>query len=295
MSRLSYGDFLKNKFGGIKVQKISVNAGFSCPNRDGTIGYGGCIYCNNRSFTPSYCFESKEIKKQIESGVSFFSNKYPEMKYLPYFQSYSNTFTGDLSDLRKLYLTAIDNTDVVGLIIGTRPDCLPTKVLDILSEINEKKPVIVELGAETSHNETLKIINRGHNWECVVEAVERLNNRNIGVGLHLICGLPGEEEDKILQTVERSSSLAVETLKFHHLQILKDTRLHNLWESGQLEIRTFSLDEYIDLCIKIVNLVPENIVIERFLSTAPPDMVISPKWGLKNYEFMNILNNRLKL
>lgn len=285
---------MQEKFPGKKVQKISLNAGFSCPNRDGTIGHGGCIYCDNSSFTPGYCFKSEDITFQLEEGKKFFAKKYPQMKYLAYFQSFSNTFGRSVGELEAIYREAMGVEDVVGLIIGTRPDTLPSEVIALLARLNEEIPVIVEIGAETSHDETLRLINRGHSWRDVEDAVTRLNAEGISVGLHLIAGLPGENEDMLLQTVKRSVALPIESIKMHHLQVLRNTQLALLIEEGKLQINPFTVEKYIDLCIKIVKLVPQNIAIERFLASSPPEKVVMPKWGLKNYEFTNLLKLKLK-
>lgn len=289
-----FGAYMEEKFPGMKVQKISVNAGFSCPNRDGTIGTGGCIYCDNASFTPGYCFNSGDIRSQLEAGKQFFSRKYDKMQYLAYFQSFSNTFGKSADELREMYEEAISVEGVVGLIIGTRPDTLPQDVVEMLGELNRKCPVIVELGAETSHDETLQLINRGHTWAQVEDAVKRLSEAGISVGLHLIMGLPGETEKMHLQTIERAAALPIESLKLHQLQVLKGTPLADKIDRGELTVRKFPLEEYIQLCVKIVKIIPEHIAIERFVAVAPPGKLISPKWGLKNYEFTNILKNRLK-
>lgn len=284
---------MKEKFPDEKVQKISINAGFSCPNRDGTIGFGGCIYCDNTSFTPGYCFSNHDISSQLEAGKNFFARKYPKMKYLAYFQSFSNTFGQPVEELEKMYREAMAVEGVAGLIIGTRPDTLPDEIVELLGRLNMEKPVIVELGAETCHDCTLELINRGHTWADVVDAVNRLNAAGISVGLHLIEGLPGENEEMMLETVRKAVSLPIESLKFHHLQVLNGTPLERLWKEKKLDVHPFNVEEYIDLCIKIIKLVPENIAIERFLASSPPDRVVSPKWGMKNYEFVNLLRSRL--
>lgn len=289
-----YAEYLKRFFPDFKVQKISVNAGFSCPNRDGTIGKGGCIYCDNSSFTPSYCFSTHDVARQLEAGKSFFGRKYPEMKYLAYFQSYTNTATADIQRLEALYAQALEVEDVVGLIIGTRPDCVPDEIADLIGRINRRRMVFVELGAESSHDDTLALINRGHLWEDTVAAVNRLASRGISVGLHLICGLPGEDEVRILETVRRAVELPVESLKFHHLQVLSGTELERRWKAGELEVKPFSAENYIELCRKIINLVPRRIAIERFLASSPPAKVVAPKWGLKNYEFTHRLLRELE-
>ncbi len=280
-------------FPGIKVQKLSIDAGFSCPNRDGSIGLGGCIYCNNASFTPSYCSPADPIEVQIEKGKEFFKRKYPEMKYLAYFQSYTNTFGRSADELFSMYNKAAEIEDIVGIIIGTRPDCLPDELLDKLAILNSKKPVIVEIGAETSSDSTLRLINRNHTWQDVEDAVFRLHNRGIRTGLHLIAGLPGESEEQVLATVRKACSLPIDSIKMHQLQIVEGTPLLRKWQSGEIEVQPFSLEDYLDLCVKIVNVVPQHICIERFLSSSPPEMVVAPKWGLKNYQFTNLLKKKL--
>lgn len=289
-----FGDYMAEKFPGIKVQKISVNAGFSCPNRDGTIGRGGCIYCDNSSFTPGYCFSNESISSQLNAGKAFFARKYPKMKYLAYFQSFSNTFGRPVEELERMYREALDVEDVVGLIVGTRPDTLPLETVELLHGLNRERPVIVEIGAETCHDGTLALINRGHKWSDVEDAVMRLHEAGISVGLHLIAGLPGETPEMTLESVRRAVALPIDSVKIHHLQILRNTRLAQLWERGDVDVERYTVEKYIDLCVKIINLVPRNIAIERFLASSPTEKVISPHWGLKNHEFTNILKNRLK-
>lgn len=280
---------MREKFPGHKVQKISINAGFSCPNRDGSIGTGGCIYCDNTSFTPTYCFSADSVARQLESGKAFFARKYPEMKYLAYFQSFSNTY-GDVSRLRSLYLEAAGVEDVVGIIVGTRPDMLDDGVVEMLAELRRNTEVMVEIGAESSFDETLRLVNRGHSWSDVEEAVKRLAAVGIPVGLHLIAGLPGETREMTLQTVAKAVALPIESIKLHHLQILSGTPLERMWRSGEIEVASFTVEEYLDLCRRVVEIVPRHIAIERFLASAPPGKVVSPRWNLKNYQFVNRLN-----
>ena len=291
---MDYQSYIKSIYPDNKVQKISVNAGFTCPNRDGSIGKGGCLYCRNDSFTPSYCLIGDSVTEQIEKGKKFFSRKYKDMKYLAYFQSYTNTYGKDISKITSLYIEALACEDVVGLVIGTRPDTLPDSILDFLKEVNRNTPVFIEIGAETSHDSTLKTINRGHKWRDVVESVNKVSSRGLHCGLHLIAGLPGETIDMMLETVERACNLPIETLKMHHLQILKYTPLHKLWLDGILDIHPFTLEEYLEFCLRVVDMVPNHIVIERFLAQSPPEIVVAPKWGLKNYQFMNLLRNKIK-
>ncbi|MDE7495571.1 MAG: TIGR01212 family radical SAM protein [Muribaculaceae bacterium] len=292
--RKSYSDYLVGVFPGIKVQKISVNAGRSCPNRDGTIGRGGCIYCDNRSFTPAYCMQPDSVKEQIEAGKEFFSRKYPEMKYLAYFQSYTNTYGADITNLERLYREAMDCEGIVGIVIGTRPDTLPDSVIELLARLNREKPIFLEIGAESTCDDTLRLINRGHTWNCTEDAVRRAAAAGLRCGLHLIAGLPGEDDEQVIRNVEKACALPIDTLKLHQLQIIKGTPLHRAWEEGAIDVKPYSLERYLNLCVRISRMVPENIVLERFLAQAPPGMVVAPKWGLKNYQFMNLLHNALK-
>ncbi|MDE5773289.1 MAG: TIGR01212 family radical SAM protein [Muribaculaceae bacterium] len=288
-----YSAYLAERFPGVKVQKISVNAGLGCPNRDGTIGTGGCIYCDNSSFTPAYCMAGDDVAIQLEKGKDFFSHKYPEMKYLAYFQSFTGTYSQGVEELRVLYDKAIAIPDVVGLIIGTRPDTLPDEVIDLLSEINDRLPVIVEIGVETSDNDTLRLINRNHTWSDVVSAVRRLSGRGIDVGVHLIAGLPGENMERTLQSVRDVCRLPISTIKIHQLQVIRGTLLHKAISQGKINIEPYTLEQYLKLCIMIIEEVPRHIAIERFLASAPPQMVVAPQWGIKNYEFVNKLRSIL--
>ena len=290
-----FSEYMLEVFPGMKVQKLSIDAGFTCPNRDGSIGRGGCIYCNNASFTPGYCSPRDPVEVQIEKGKAFFRRKYPEMKYLAYFQSYTNTFGRSADALTDMYRKASESGDVVGVIIGTRPDCIPDDLLDGLAGLNRRKPVIVEIGAETSSDETLRLINRNHTWAQVEDSVERLHSKGIRVGLHLIAGLPGENGEDVIKTVRKACALPIDSIKMHQLQIVKGTPLLERWEKREIEVEPFTLEDYLELCVKIVETVPRHICIERFLASSPPEMVAAPKWGLKNYQFTNLLHNRLKI
>lgn len=286
-----YSDFLSELFDD-KVQKLTVDAGFSCPNRDGKLSAGGCIYCNNNSFSPETGSRRKSIEQQLDDGKQFFAKKYSDMRYVAYFQSYTNTY-GDVPQLMSLYRRALAVDDVVGLIIGTRPDCMPDELLAELAKLNADKPVIVEYGAESSHDRTLELINRCHSWADTVDAVMRTHAAGLNVGLHFILGLPGEDEQMMLQTVDRLSELPVQTVKFHQLQVIKSTKLARDYESGTIELKLFEVEEYIDLCVKIVKRLRRDIAIERFVSQSPDGLLIAPRWGLKNYQFQHLLNNRL--
>lgn len=285
----TYSEYLSELFPGGKVQKISVNAGFSCPNRDGSIGTKGCDYCRNDSFTPSYCMEGDDLEQQIAKGKEFFRRKYPEMRFIVYFQSYTNTY-GSLSNLESLYRRAMKDSEVVGLAIGTRPDTLPDDVLGLMAELNREKPILLEIGAETSDNRTLSQINRRHTWEDVEDAVRRASRKGLHCGLHLIAGLPGETHQRIIQSVEDACRLPIDSLKIHQLQILKGTVLEKKWIEGSADFSPFTLEDYLVICRRIMQIVPDHIVIERWLAQSPPELVVAPKWGLKNYQFTNMLN-----
>lgn len=285
-----FADFLSEHFEG-KVQKIAVNAGFTCPNRDGTKGTGGCTYCNNQSFNPGYCAPSLSVSEQLEQGKAFFGRKYPEMKYLAYFQAYTNTHSDDIDRLIGLYREALEVTDVVGLIIGTRPDCMPQPLLDRLTQLPGW--VMVEYGAESASDETLVRVNRCHTWADTADAVRRTHEAGLPCGLHLIMGLPGEDEAKMLATIDRVNELPVDTVKIHQLQLIRGTRMARDVEAGLYDIPRFTAEEYIELCVKLLRRLRPDIAVERFVSQSPPELLIYPRWKLKNYQFTNLLHKRL--
>ena len=286
-----YSDFLSEHFG-CKVQKLTVNAGFSCPNRDGTKGYGGCTYCNNQTFNPEYCAPSLSVSDQLRRGREFFARKYPDMSYLAYFQAYTNTHSDDIERLMGLYEEALSVEGVVGLIIGTRPDCMPQTLLDRLAALPAW--VMIEYGAESACDVTLEKINRCHTWADTVDAVNRTHRAGIPCGLHLIMGLPGEDEECMLTTVGRVNELPVDTVKFHQLQLVRGTRMARDVEQGLYDNPRFTAEEYADLCVKMLARLRPDIAVERFVSQSPSDLLIYPRWGLKNYQFTNMLNNRLR-
>lgn len=286
-----FADFLSEHFEG-KVQKIAVNAGFTCPNRDGTKGTGGCTYCNNQSFNPGYCAPSLSVSEQLEQGKAFFGRKYPEMKYLAYFQAYTNTHSDDIDRLIGLYREALEVTDVVGLIIGTRPDCMPQPLLDRLTQLPGW--VMVEYGAESASDETLVRVNRCHTWADTADAVHRTHEVGLPCGLHLIMGLPGEDEATMLATIDRVNELPVDTVKIHQLQLIRGTRMARDVEAGLYDIPRFTAEEYIELCVKLLRRLRPDIAVERFVSQSPPELLIYPRWNLKNYQFTNLLHKRLR-
>lgn len=299
-----YGNWIRNKFG-YRVQKISIDAGFSCPNRDGSIGKGGCIYCNNASFSPSYCsdtanrqsqeemlnLETDNIRRQLRRGKQFFDRKYPDMKYIAYFQSFTNTY-GPIARLKALYEAALNEKDVVGISIATRPDCVSDETLDYLETLIKKTFLTMEYGVESLNDKTLQIINRGHDSSCSINIIRNTHARGITTCAHLILGLPDEDEDEILSQVDIVNSLPIDILKLHQLQITRGTLLEkdvNL----QKRCTLFSPEEYIQLIGKYIKKLRPEIVLERFTSQSPSDLLIAPRWGLKNYEFTNLLEKHL--
>lgn len=279
-----YNDFsrwIRNKFP-YRVQKLSIDGGFSCPNRDGKLSRGGCSYCDNRTFNPSYCDRRRSIAEQIAEGKQFFSRKYPDMKYLAYFQAFSNTYA-PVGKLRKLYEEALAQDDVVGLVVGTRPDCVAADVMDLLQELSRQTFLILEFGIESTNNTTLRLINRGHDYDCSRRAVEEAHRRGIITGGHVILGLPGETPEESVRQAGDISALPLDILKIHQMQVVRGTRLAQQYEEEPFHV--YDVDEYICLVADYIEHLRPSLVLERFVSQSPAEMLIAPRWGLKNYEF----------
>ena len=285
-----YGTWIRHRFP-FRVQKISIDAGFTCPNRDGRLSTGGCIYCDNRTFNPAYCQRKDSITQQLEAGKQFFARKYPEMKYLAYFQAYTNTYAS-ISHLRELYEEALSVKDIVGIVIGTRPDCISDELLDYLEDLNRRTFLIVEYGVESANDDTLRRINRGHSFAQSRLAIEKTHQRGILTGAHIILGLPGEDAQENLRQAPIISSLPIDILKIHQMQIIRGTRLAAEFERNPFHI--YDIDEYISLIANYIQRLRKDLVLERFVSQSPKDLLIAPQWGLKNHEFTDLLNNYLK-
>lgn len=279
-----FAGFLERYFPGRKVQKVTLTAGFSCPTRDGSRGKGGCTYCNVESFSPAFALRRKSVTEQIEAGIAFFAHKYPTMEYLAYFQSYTNSY-GEVEECIRLYEEALAHPQVVGLIIGTRPDCMPEALLAYLAELSQRTFVLVEYGVESTIDRTLERVQRGHSWQDSVDAIERTHRAGVLVGAHLILGLPTESREDCLSHADKLSALPITTLKIHQLQILKGTLMARDYQLHPEDYHLPNEDEYIDLCIDFVARLRKDIVIERFVSQSPIEMLIAPRWGLKNYQF----------
>ncbi len=290
MEYKEFGTWLQAELG-CKAQKLSVDAGLTCPNRDGTLGRGGCTFCDNRTFNPAYCRQGGSITDQLEAGKRFFSRKYPTMKYLAYFQSYSNSY-GTLSHLKELYEEALRVPDVVGLVIGTRPDCMPDALLEYLKELNRRTFLLVEYGVESANEETLVRVNRGHTFAQARDCIIRTAQRGIRVGVHMILGFPWETRSELIRQAQLIASLPITTLKLHQLQVIKGTQLAREYELHPWPLPT--AEEYVDLVLEYISHLPSSLVLERFVSQSPPEYVIAPRWGLKNHEFSALVKKAIQ-
>lgn len=289
----SYAGYFRRLVGG-RVQKISVDAGFTCPNRDGTIARGGCTFCNNGAFTPSYCMTGRSVGEQIDEGIRFHRNRYRAAeRYLVYFQSFSNTYA-PLARLRELYGEALAHPGVVGIVVGTRPDCVDPEKLDYLASLARESYVAVEYGIESTRDETLRAVNRGHDFAAARRAVEMSAERGLHTGAHFILGLPGETDEMLLEQVARINSLPLTTVKFHQLQIFRDTPMAREYDADPGRFRFWTLDEYLDLFVEILRRLRPDLVVERFASEAPPRYHYGPNWGLvRNERLWDLLEKRL--
>lgn len=283
----SYSDYFKKIFGQ-RIQKITVDAGFTCPNRDGHVGRGGCTYCNNDTFNPSYCNPQKSVAQQVAEGIEFHKVRYRRAsQYLVYFQAYSNTYA-TLDKLKSLYSQALAQEGVRGIVIGTRPDCIDDEKLDYLQQLSEEYYVIVEYGIESIYDRTLDLINRKHSYQQSEEAIKATAKRGINTGAHMIFGLPGETREMMMLSVEKISQLPLTTIKFHQLQIVSGTAMARDYKKHPEAYSLFSFDEYIDFIIRYTERLNPNFIIERFAGEVPPRYLAGPGWG-------NIRNDRINI
>lgn len=287
----SYTVYSKKQFGQ-RVQKISIDAGFTCPNRDGTAGRGGCTFCDNQTFNPFYCSPKKSVSRQLHEGIAFFEPKYKTQQYLAYFQAYSNTYAR-LDVLKNLYRQALEVPKVIGLVIGTRPDCVNEEILDYLAELSRQYYVVIEYGLESTLDHTLQAINRGHTHAQSEWAIEQTAQRGILQAVHLILGLPGESRTDLLHHAKEVSALPVQFLKLHQLQIIKGTAMAQQYRQTPEMFELFTSESFTELVVDFMELLNPEIIVERFISESPPDMLLAPKWGgLKNYAFVHQLIKR---
>jgi len=290
----AYANYFRNHFGE-RVQKLSLDAGFTCPNRDGNVGIGGCTYCNNDAFNPSYCQPQKSVEQQINEGMEFHQNRYRRAgKYLAYFQAYSNTYAG-IDQLKSIYEQALQFPEVIGLVIGTRPDCINTEQLKYFKELSEKYYLIIEYGIESCYDKTLKRINRGHSYQQAVDAIQQTAELGIKTGAHMMFGLPGESREEMLAEAEIVSALPLNNIKFHQLQIIKGTQMEKEYHEDPNQFEFFELDEYIDFIIRFLEKLNPAFVVERFAGEVPPRFLAGPGWGkIRNDQILTMIEKQLE-
>ena len=301
----SYADYFRSKYGE-RLQKLVIDAGFTCPNRDGTVGTGGCAYCDNAAFHPGYSTPGKSIAQQLDEGISFHKVRYRGAShYLAYFQSYSNTY-GTLERLKTVYTEALAHPQVVGIVVGTRPDCIDDAKLDLLEELRDtpmqgkeapfRTPVIqLEYGIESCYDATLERIGRGHGFDCARRAVEATAARGFDVGAHFILGLPGETVQMLLDQCALINFLPLHSVKFHQLQLVKGTRMEAEAREHPERFPQWSLDEYLDLIVDILERLRPDLYIERVAGEVPPRFVEKSQWGLiRNFQILQLLDERLE-
>lgn len=288
----SYNSYFTREFGS-RVQKISIDAGFSCPNRDGKISTGGCTFCRNDAFNPSYCRPEKSVRQQIEEGIEFHQRRYRRAKsYLAYFQAFSNTYK-PVAQLEKLYREALSIDGVIGLVIGTRPDCISEEILEMLKDLNTT--VILEYGVESVYDSTLLRVNRGHGFATAKKAIELTYEYGFHCGGHFIFGLPGETRDMMLRAADVISDLPLTTVKFHQLQIFKDTKMADEYLANPADFHLFTLDDYIEFVIDFIERLNPDLVIERFAGEVPPRYLVSKPWlNLRYDQVLALIEKRLE-
>lgn len=287
----SFGPYMKKKFG-TSVYKVSVDAGFSCPNRDGTISTTGCIYCNNDSFRPGSCKPALSIREQVRNGIYQIRKRYKAEKFLVYFQPYTNTY-GPVAELGRLYKEALSEPSVIGLAIGTRPDCVDEEKINLLVELAKRYFILVEYGMQSIYNRTLEFINRGHNYSTFLKSINMTRNKGIYVGAHFILGFPTESIEEMLLMADEISCVSVDFLKIHHLQVIKDTPLEIIYRKNQFYL--FSYEEYIDFITDFIGRLSSRIVLQRLFSTAPDYILIAPRWEKGRQEILRDIEKRLEL
>lgn len=289
-----YGVFLSEHFD-CKVQKLSIDGGFGCPNCDGHLGRGGCTYCNNHAFTPSYCSPHDSIAEQISKGVGFFGQKYPDMKYLAYFQAHTNTYA-PFEVLRQKYEEALRQPGIVGLVIGTRPDCVDDELLDYLGEMAQKTFVMVEYGVESTDPVVLRAINRGHDFQQSKDAIIRTAERGIHTCAHIILGLPYSTREQMLSEPAIISALPLDILKLHQLQIIRGTVMARQYSENPAKFPFIfdSPEQYASLVIDYIERLRPDLTLERFTSQSPAELLIAPRWGMKNYQFVELVKRMMR-
>jgi len=290
----AFPDYFRKRYGS-RIQKISIDAGFTCPNRDGSKGSGGCTFCDNKAFNPSYCMPSKSVTRQLDEGIEFHKRRYRNVEYyLAYFQAYSNTYAS-LGKLMELYTEALDHKYIKGLVIGTRPDCVNDEILDFLKELSKSSIIKLEYGIESCYDKTLQRINRGHSFREAVDALEATALRGLDSSAHFIFGLPGETSEEMLSEAEIISTLPVKSIKLHQLQIITGTEMEKQYNRNPSDFKVFTWEEYLDFIIKFLERLNPAIVIERLTGEAPPRFLAKAIWGKKRTDqIIGLIENRLE-
>ena len=286
----SFGAYMKKRFGST-VYKVNVDAGFTCPNRDGTVGVSGCIYCNNDSFRPSSCRPTLTVSEQVQNGIAYVKKRYKSEKFLVYFQPYTNTYA-PVDELEGLYKEALSDPSVIGLAIGTRPDAVDAEKIALIQSLAEKYFILVEYGMQSMYDKSLEFINRGHNYNAFLKALEMTRDRGIFIGTHIIVGFPTETREETMSMSEELSSIPVEFLKIHQLQVIKDTPLEVMHKNNPFHV--FGYEEYLDFVTGFIERLSPRIVIQRLFATAPDSILIAPQWGKNRQEILRDIEKRLE-
>ena len=286
----SFGSFMRTTFG-FTVYKVNVDAGFTCPNRDGTLGLSGCIYCNNDSFRPNSCKPSLALSEQIENGIGHIRKRYKANKFIVYFQPYTNTYA-PIETLRELYAEALKQPDIIGLAIGTRPDAVDEEKVSMLEELAAKYFVLIEYGLQSIYDKSLSFINRGHDYATFLKAVHMTKDRGIHIGAHIIAGFPTETREEMLSMAEEISSLPIGFLKVHQLQVVRDTPLADMYREAPFY--TFGYEEYLDFIADFIERTSPDMVFQRLFATAPDSILVAPDWGRSRHQMLSDIEKRLE-
>jgi uncharacterized protein len=285
----SYNNFLKEKFG-CRVHKVSVDLGFTCPNRDGSVARGGCIYCNNDSFVPPYARSRFSMGTQINNGISYLKKRFKAKKFIVYFQAYTNTYDR-VERLEELYREALRYEDVIGIAVGTRSDCIDEEKLDLFENLAKECFVSIELGIESIYDKTLEYMNRGHDYRSVVDAINLATDRGIHIGGHIMLGMPTETEEEMLETAREISVIGIDSLKIHNLHIVKNTPLARVFASSPFHL--FGYNEYIDFVIRFLEHLSPEIIVERLFTDTPRDLLIAPIWNKSHSQILGGIKDEL--
>lgn len=286
----SFGSYLKKRFGRT-VHKVNIDAGFTCPNRDGTVGVGGCIYCNNDSFRPNSCKPSMSVREQVRRGITYLKKRFKAERFIAYFQPYTNTYA-PVAELERLYREALDESSVIGLAIGTRPDCVDEEKLMLLEDLAKDYFILIEYGLQSIYDKTLSFINRGHDYKTFLRALDMTVGRGIEIGAHVIVGFPTETRQEMLAMAEEISLLPIHFLKIHQLQIIKNTVLADIYRERAFHV--FGYIEYLNFLVEFIERLSPKIVLQRLFATAPDEILIAPRWDRNKNEILRDLERLLE-